>query len=226
MTIKKHIPNSLTLLNLLSGCLAIVSILQGNIGIVPTLVIICLFADFFDGMIARLLNIHSEIGKQLDSLADMVSFGVVPSIILYFFLDETGFNNPVALIPFAVALFSALRLAKFNIDEAQSKEFLGLATPASTAFVVGLLMASLYQDFSVSTPMVIASSIVLSILLIINFPMFSLKVKGFSLKQAGWQYAFLILAILSLVFFKYLGICVGIIIYILMNIIRFFVAKK
>ena len=226
MTIKKHIPNSLTLLNLLSGCLAIVSILQGNIQIVPTLVIICLFADFFDGMIARLLNIHSEIGKQLDSLADMVSFGVVPSIILYYFLDETGFKNPITFIPFLVTLFSALRLAKFNIDEAQSKEFLGLATPASTAFVVGLLMANLYQGFTVSTPLVITTSLVLPILLVINFPMFSLKVKGFSLKQAGWQYAFLILVILSLVFFKYLGICIGIVIYILMNLVRFFVAKK
>jgi CDP-diacylglycerol--serine O-phosphatidyltransferase len=203
-----------------------VSILQGNINIVPTLVIICLFADFFDGMIARLLNIHSEIGKQLDSLADMVSFGVVPSIILYTFLGETGFSNPIALLPFAVVLFSALRLAKFNINEAQSKEFLGLATPASTAFVVGLLMASLYQDFTVSAPMVIATSLVLPVLLIINFPMFSLKVKGFSLKEAGWQYAFLVLAILSLIIFKYLGICIGIIVYILMNLIRFFLTKK
>jgi CDP-diacylglycerol--serine O-phosphatidyltransferase len=189
----------LTLLNLLSGCLALVFTLQGNLIVVPILIGISMLADFLDGLVARALNVHSEIGKQLDSLADMVSFGVLPSVILFTFVERewnTLLNILMNLLPFLIAMFSALRLAKFNIDETQSEEFKGLATPASTLMVAGLLMANMYQNIEVTDSLVFSLSLILPILLVSIIPMFSLKLKALSSQNAGCQYFFLALVVL------------------------------
>jgi CDP-diacylglycerol--serine O-phosphatidyltransferase len=219
----------LTLLNLLSGCLAVVFTLQGNLMLVPILIGISMLADFLDGLVARALDVHSEIGKQLDSLADMVSFGVLPSIILFTFVERewnTPLNILINLLPFLIAMFSALRLAKFNIDETQSEEFKGLATPASTLMVAGLLMANMYQNIEVTDSLVFSLSLILPILLVSNIPMFSFKLKGFSWQKAGWQYVFLAIVVLLLVVFKFLGLSLSIMAYVLINILRKFVVKQ
>lgn len=188
-----------------------------------------MLADFLDGLVARALNVNSEIGKQLDSLADMVSFGVLPSVILFTFIErdwDTPLNILINLLPFLIAMFSALRLAKFNIDETQSEEFKGLATPASTLMVAGLLMANLYQNIDVTDSLVFSLSLILPILLVSNIPMFSFKLKGFSWQKAGLQYVFVAIVVLLLVVFKFLGLSLSIMAYVLINIVRKFVVKQ
>ena len=137
MSIKKHIPNTITSMNLLSGVLGVIFTLEGRIDIAFLLMLAAAVFDFFDGFAARLLHSYSDIGKELDSLADMVSFGVLPSIMLYKTMDiaGAGWTKYIVLI---LAVFSGLRLAKFNIDERQTSSFLGLATPSS-AIICGSL---------------------------------------------------------------------------------------
>ena len=146
-SIKKYIPNALTCCNLLSGCVATSFAYNGDIKAAFLFIILGAVFDFFDGMAARLLHVSSPIGKELDSLADNITFGVAPSMMVYFELGQL--NCPVFLEPlktflpyiaFLIAAFSALRLAKFNIDERQSKSFIGLPTPANALFWGGLLM--------------------------------------------------------------------------------------
>ncbi|OZA56958.1 MAG: CDP-diacylglycerol--serine O-phosphatidyltransferase, partial [Sphingobacteriales bacterium 39-40-5] len=136
---KKHIPNSVTCLNLFSGCLGIVFAFQGNLIWASYAIVIAAVFDFFDGMLARLLKAYSDIGKELDSLADMVSFGVLPSVIIYqlFALSpQIDFGADwLSFSAFIIAVFSALRLAKFNIDTRQSENFIGLPTPANALLI-------------------------------------------------------------------------------------------
>ena len=141
MTIKKHIPNTITCCNLISGCIAIAFAFSGNIELSFTWIIIGAIFDFFDGMSARLLNVSSPIGKELDSLADVITFGVAPSTILFSKLSIMAyppmFDSLRFVLPFAayiMAAFSALRLAKFNLDERQTLGFIGLPTPAMLSF--------------------------------------------------------------------------------------------
>ena len=137
--ITKHIPNTITSLNLLSGCFGVVYAFDGNLIFAGYAILVAAFLDFFDGMAARLLNAHSPIGKELDSLADMVSFGFLPSVIIYQLIAQSsGIYNEmpaVKYIAFLIAIFSALRLAKFNVDTRQTENFIGLPTP-SCALVI------------------------------------------------------------------------------------------
>ena len=222
--------------------------LSGNLKWVPLLVGISLFADFLDGLVARALKVSSELGKQLDSLADMVSFGVLPGVILYVFLDdkityiqenimdyEPFYPIHVFLIYFVLVssfflpIFSAIRLAKFNIDENQSEEFIGLATPASAMFVMGLLMQYLFESSCISIyysfTFLCLTSIVLSLLMVAPIPMFSFKLKSLQWKDAGWQYVFIILSVIALVIFKFAGISVAVGIYVVLNIVRYVIHR-
>ena len=146
--IKKYIPNTVTLLNLLCGCLAFISIFTGQVEIVPFFIAICLFADYIDGLLARLLKVSSPMGRELDSLADMVSFGVVPGAMLFYLINESkgiqivdvdfyNLSTMVGIAGFLVTMFSCIRLAKFNLDTRQTEGFVGLNTPACTIFVLG-----------------------------------------------------------------------------------------
>ena len=206
--VKSWIPNFITLLNLFCGCAAIINILDGRF--VPAFWF--LFAagafDFADGLVARALNVSSEHGKELDSLADMVSFGAVPAIIYYTLLSigqsEMAASLPtLSLAPAAspviiwswaaapallVAMFSALRLAKFNLDTRQTENFVGVATPTSTLYATGLMLIYALDPFGwsayVLSPWVLYPSIVaFSYLLVSEHPMFSFKIKG--LRWAG-----------------------------------------
>lgn len=240
MNIKQWIPNSLTLLNLFCGCVAIVFALTGNLELVPWLLLVSFLADFLDGLVARALKVSSNLGAQLDSLADMVSFGVLPGVIMLAiantqFMTTYGMDSIewysgkefypglASLAFFIIPIFSAIRLAKFNIDDEQSTEFKGVATPAMTVFVLGLLLAFLYQDINFSFWFLCLTSVVLSLLMVVNLPMFSFKLKGFGFKDAGWQYVFIILAILSVVIFKFVGVSVAVGIYVVMNIARYLI---
>ena len=237
MKIKDHIPNFLTLLNLLCGCLAIVAafklysvhLFHYDLPIAPILIFIGGFFDYIDGTVARLLDARSDLGKQLDSLADIVTFGVVPSIIVYQLLNEPALitnypfiNNNItylSLIPFLLALFSAVRLAKFNIDTRQTISFLGLPTPANAFFWASIpLIFKLVNPsnipigiiehtkhiiyFSLRNPYIlIILSIVMSLFLVTEIPLFSLKFKTFKWADNKVRYLFLITSLLLIIYF-------------------------
>ncbi len=181
MQIIKHIPNTITSMNLLSGTLGVIFTLQGRIDIAFLLMLAAAVFDFFDGFAARMLKAYSDIGKELDSLADMISFGVLPAIMLHKTMCNSLGNSIVCYIPLILAVFSALRLAKFNIDERQHESFIGLATPAA-AMICGSL--SYYVYFSPLSFLAKACltywflpvlAIVLSALLVSEIPMFAMK---------------------------------------------------
>ena len=184
---KKHIPNAITCCNLLSGCLAIVFAIYGWVHYAFWAIIIGAVFDFFDGMVARLLHVSSPIGKELDSLADVVTFGVAPSAILFSYLAYfPGHRLPlwVAALAFLMAAFSALRLAKFNLDERQAMGFIGMPTPANALFWASLVVGWGRQLLELpSTPIILLVLMLLSCYLLVSeIPMFALKFKTW-----GWR---------------------------------------
>ena len=203
---KKHIPNLITCLNVTSGALAIYMAFNGNLLIAAWLVILAMVFDFFDGFAARLLHVKSDMGKELDSLADMVSFGVMPAVMAYFLIRETFCSSEpgetyywvervLSVVPLLVPAFSAYRLAKFNLDTRQTHSFIGLPTPSNALFWVMLVFCLYYQpEFFKTTwgnPWLLAGcSFVLALLLISEVPMFSLKLTNFSWKENSLLYCF------------------------------------
>ncbi|MFV0225734.1 CDP-alcohol phosphatidyltransferase family protein [Empedobacter falsenii] len=234
------IPNFLTLLNLSCGVLSAIFMISSNaqittttVTIVMVLMIISLVADFLDGMVARLMNIGSPIGKELDSLADCISFGVVPGLMLFSIFNHLSTDfiyenenlkiSDLSLFAFLVPAFSALRLAKFNLDEDQSTYFKGLATPSNTLFIFSLF--SIYYNKGqiinpeIDTYLLIAVSIVFSILLIIDLPLFALKFKGLSWAENYYKYIFLIITIGLVAWLQVAAIPLIILLYIIISII-------
>ena len=197
MALTKHIPNAITSMNLLSGILGVIFALEGRLEWALPLMILAAVFDFCDGLAARLLNAYSPIGKELDSLADMVSFGVLPAIMLF---KVQPLDAPVLLrfLPLFVAVMSALRLAKFNIDERQTSDFLGLPTP-SCAMVCGSLAYFLHTQGGVPAgagPWLLAAiAVIMGLLLVSEVPMFGMKIKkGHKLLDAK-RIAFLVMAV-------------------------------
>ncbi len=198
---KKHIPNSITCCNLISGCIATGFAFAGNIKVALLLIIIGAVFDFFDGMLARLLNVSSPIGKELDSLADVITFGLAPSTIIFSQLHVMSY--PTFLEPlrdylpyaaFIIAAFSALRLAKFNLDERQSLGFIGLPTPANALFWGSLLVGvgEKLETRPWALYFILAGVLISSWLLVSEIPMFALKFKHWSFKGNEVKYLFLI----------------------------------
>lgn len=244
MNIKKHIPNTITLGNLLCGTLAIVKSFEGNLIWAAYFVGIALILDFLDGFTARLLNVTSPIGKDLDSLADMVTFGVVPGIIMYhsiynsLYADDSGAYlqyrmdpNPSSFylpyLAFVIVLFSAIRLAKFNNDTRQTESFVGLPTPANAMVICSIPLINQFQasrsgfNLLLSNPFfLIGLSLVLSYLLIAEIPLFALKFKSFKWQGNQIKYVFLIISLVILVVLKFIAIPIIIILYILMSIVN------
>ena len=182
MKLFKHIPNTITSMNLLCGALGVIFTLQGALDVAFYLMLAAAVCDFFDGLSARLLKAYSPIGKELDSLADCISFGLLPAIMFHRRMVEGGMTGIITYIPLVISVFAALRLAKFNVDERQSENFIGLATPACALWCGSLIFAA---DHGVNTfaamlhgtyfiPIV---SIVLALLMVSEVPMFSLKFK-------------------------------------------------
>ncbi|WP_312312893.1 CDP-alcohol phosphatidyltransferase family protein [Empedobacter brevis] len=234
------IPNFLTLLNLSCGVLSAIFMISSNaqitsntVTIVMVLMLISLVADFLDGMVARLMKIGSPIGKELDSLADCISFGVVPGLMLFSIFNHFSTDfiyenenlkiSALSLFAFLVPAFSALRLAKFNLDEDQTTYFKGLATPSNTLFIFSLF-SIYYNKGQIINPeidpyVLIAVSIVFSILLIIDLPLFALKFKGLSWAENYYKYIFLLLAIGSVIWLQVAAIPLIILLYIIISII-------
>lgn len=196
MGIIRHIPNTITSLNLLSGCFATIFALQSNF----TTAFLCIIAgavcDFCDGLAARALKAYSPMGKELDSLADMVTFGVAPAMIMYRFQAEANF---LVYLPLLIAVFSGLRLAKFNIDTRQSENFIGLATPSCALICGSLIYASeiypaLHDFLTAESYIVPMLSLVLCYLLVCEIPMFSFKFKSLKWEENKSRFIFLALS--------------------------------
>ena len=186
---KKHIPNFITCLNLLSGCVAVWFAFNGNFEGAFIAIMLSAVFDFLDGLAARILKAYSPMGKELDSLADMISFGLAPGAIIFSLLTETGINELLPYFAFIIPVFSGLRLAKFNIDDRQTSSFIGLPTPANAIFIAGLAFA--YPDFLVTNLwLLVLITLVFSYLLIAEIPMFALKLKSLAWKENQIQYIF------------------------------------
>ncbi|MDD7075464.1 MAG: CDP-diacylglycerol--serine O-phosphatidyltransferase, partial [Prevotella sp.] len=199
--VTKHIPNTLTSCNLISGCIAIVFALSANYTMALTFIVVGAVFDFFDGMSARLLGVSSPIGKELDSLADVVTFGVAPSSMIYTLLltlSKSGWNETLAFaipyVAFVMAAFSALRLAKFNLDERQTTSFIGLPTPANALFWGALIVGNenVFDENSYYIYLLIILVFVSSWLLVAEIPMFALKFKHWGWRDNKVKYVFLI----------------------------------
>ncbi len=222
----RHIPNVLTCLNLLCGCIGVVEAFHNNIIISCGLIGVALIFDFFDGFVARILNVSSPIGRDLDSLADMVTFGLLPSIIIYQLLmqsipDLLGIWK--AYPAFLIAIFSAIRLAKFNNDPRQSDSFIGVPTPANALLIASLPVIVLTQDeywktLIVNTNNLLLLTVVMSYLLIAEIKLIALKFKSFGWQGNEFRYSFLLLTIILLAFFKILAVPLILVIYILLSV--------
>lgn len=212
------IPNLLTLCNLVCGSLAVLYALRfDNLHMAFILIVAGAVFDFFDGFAARLLGSYSELGKQLDSLADMISFGLAPSAILFSLFTMTDSESWIGFTVFIVAAFSALRLAKFNIDENQSSEFIGLPTPAN-ALLIGAIGYLYNADlWEINPYFIIVLAVVMSFLLISPIRMFALKFHGFGIKGNEIRYGFMALSLISLILFAIAAIPFIIVAYILLS---------
>ncbi|WP_421873250.1 CDP-diacylglycerol--serine O-phosphatidyltransferase [Marinoscillum sp.] len=220
----KHLPNTLTCLNLITGAMATITITTGDYQQAIYFVLVAGLFDFLDGFVARLLKVQSSIGKELDSLADMVSFGLVPALYMFRAIGEETTHPYLPYAGLLIAAFSALRLAKFNVDDSQSDQFIGVPTPANTILITSL--AFLPQGFPMSLVTLLALTVASSLLLVANVPMIALKFKG-----AGWsgnelRYSLIIALLALLAIFKLAALPMLIPIYIFFSLLGNFVAKK
>ena len=225
---KKHIPNTITCCNLISGCIATYFAFMGDSKLALLFIVIGAVFDFFDGMVARLLHVSSPIGKELDSLADDITFGFAPSAIVFNYLCTFHIHWPIIpFLAFIMAAFSALRLAKFNLDERQALGFIGLPTPANALFwgslIVGLEKWS--EDYSLFTThdslpyLVLCGTFVRCYLLIAEIPMFALKFKTWGWKGNEVKYIFILSCIPLLLFLGVSGLAAIIAWYVILSII-------
>ena len=262
MNIKQHIPNTITCGNLFCGCLAIVCAFNAELALSGYFVIVAAVLDFFDGFFARLLKVSSPIGKELDSLADMVTFGVVPGVVMFQMIKgslpafgilsgwETGISpQTISLVSysgFLVTLFSALRLAKFNVDPRQSDSFIGVPTPAIALLIcsipllieqltpkdIGSVISAAFSFLNNSIPseswplailhhpyFLIGLTVLTSFLLISNIHLFALKFKNYAWGDNRIRYIFLIISVILFIVFQFVALPFIIILYIIMSVI-------
>jgi CDP-diacylglycerol--serine O-phosphatidyltransferase len=231
MNFKSHIPNFITVLNLISGSFAVILLFRGCLTEAALFIGLAAVLDFLDGFVAKLLNAKSIIGKELDSLADVVSFGLVPALFLFMLMENSvrdnasNLSNAIPYISLAIAGFSALRLAKFNIDTRQTVSFLGLPTPANAILIISFVIVASYSKDS-AIGMLFSNTILQVIvvfiscyLLVSEIPMFSLKFKTFGLKGNEIRYAFLLISAALIIGLGWVGIFFTIIVYIVMSLI-------
>ncbi|MEI6123023.1 MAG: CDP-diacylglycerol--serine O-phosphatidyltransferase [Bacteroidota bacterium] len=242
---RKNIANYITCLNLLCGCVAIYYLYRGDFITGVFLILAAAVFDFADGFVARLLHVKSPIGLQLDSLADVVSFGVAPGVAMFqlitFGMHVWNFNLPsyTPFIAFIIPVFSAWRLAKFNIDERQTDHFIGLPTPANALVIMSFLplVARKFQSplfpfndyvfYFITNPLVlIAAAITLSYLLVSNLPLFAMKFKTFGWRTNKIRYSFIIASVVLISLFYFVAIHFVIILYILLSLIDYLYISK
>lgn len=246
MSVKRHIPNIVTLLNLFSGCIALIYAVNGNYIAAAFFVFLGIFFDFFDGLLARKLNVQSPLGIQLDSLADLVTSGVVPGIIMFKLISEatdtSGFSYtdswsaglnweelmmPVLpLIGLLIALASAYRLAKFNLDEDQQTYFKGLPVPANTLVILSLPLILEYQNSDVMNAIIINKWFLIGLTLLScyllnsNIKLFALKFKNWGFKDNAIRYIFLILSVVLIIVLQFAAIPLVIGLYIILSLLN------
>lgn len=233
---KKHIPNTLTLLNLVSGCIAIVNAFGGNFTGVVIWVMVAAAFDFFDGFAARLLHAPSSIGKELDSLSDVVSFGVAPAMAVFVLLRDymsipAVFSSAKTIVPyiaFVIPAFSALRLAKFNLDERQTTSFIGFPTPANALFWISFCygMQPAAPENEALFFATIAFVLLLSVLMVAEIPMFSLKIKHFTFKENEQQLLLFVILVAFLALWGILGIAWSMLAYIAISVIAMWLKPR
>ncbi|MDP2724637.1 MAG: CDP-diacylglycerol--serine O-phosphatidyltransferase [Bacteroidales bacterium] len=237
MSLKNHIPNTITLFNLLSGVLSIFCAMSGQLDMAAWFIFAAALFDFLDGFAARLLHAKSAIGGQLDSLADVVSFGVAPGFILFQMINmshgqpmHTSDNFTILpFLAFVVPAFGALRLAKFNVDDTQTTSFKGLPIPASGIFIASLplIRTALYEDRELfymmitNTYFLVAVGIILSFLMVSNFPMFGLKFENFKLKDNMIKFFFLGVSIILLAILQMVAVPFIILLYLFLSLILY-----
>lgn len=232
------LPNFITLGNLSLGILGIWIVFNTRLEYAALCIIGSAILDFLDGLVARLTNSYSLIGKELDSLADVVSFGVLPSFILFDLLNQVlpkvcyscATPNLWSLVAIIPALFAALRLAKFNVDTRQENGFLGLPTPSHGAVVASFVLIGTYQlDIAtklVSAPVLLVYAVVISILMIADVPMMSLKFKNISWKDNKERFLFILIAILLVFTLKFVAVPAIILLYVLYSFLQLLIKKK
>ncbi|MCX6184472.1 MAG: CDP-alcohol phosphatidyltransferase family protein [Flavobacterium sp.] len=231
MYLKKQLPNILTLLNLFSGCVALLYVFQDNYMAAFGFVCLGIFFDFFDGFFARLFQVSSPLGLQLDSLADMVTSGVVPGVVMYHMLLESAGNSTTffALVMpyfgFLITLASCYRLANFNLDTRQTNSFIGLPTPANALFILSLPLVAIHSESIVVFELLINHAVLLLItfvsvyMLNAEIPLFALKMKGSNWKAYKLQLGFVLYSVLLLVFLQITAVPLIIISYVLTSVI-------
>ena len=237
MRIKKHIPNIITLGNLLCGTLATIFAVSGYFEMTALFVVLGVFLDFFDGFFARILKVPGELGKQLDSLADMVTSGVVPGIVLFILLGnnqqipyeintEFKVSMGLPLIGLLVTLAACYRLAKFNLDTRQSESFIGLPTPAMSLFIVSLPLVQMHSDINFVKDLIgnnyflIGIGILFSFLMNSELSLFSLKFKNYGIKENLFKYILITLSIVLIVAFEYLSVPIIIMSYVILSMLK------
>ncbi len=239
--IRRNIPNFITCLNLIAGSLAVIFALNSQLDYAVILIFTAALLDFLDGLAARLLHAYSPIGKDLDSLADMISFGLAPGMIMFILLKFSFMGNDIfsdgipdfhlnqeltMALSLLIPVFSAIRLAVFNNDTRQSTSFIGLPTPANSIFIASLAMIRIhgshpaFDSFLLSTTSLIVITLLLSWLLVSRIPMFSLKFRNFSLKDNGIRFLFLLLSAVLIGFFLFYGLAAVILTYILLSLLQ------
>ena len=237
MSIKKHIPNIVTLGNLFCGTLATIYAVGGHFEMTALFVVLGIFLDFFDGFFARVLKVSGELGKQLDSLADMVTSGVVPGIVLFVLLgnnqqipyeidSEFKFSMGLPLLGLLITLSACYRLAKFNLDTRQSESFIGLPTPAMSLFIVSLPLVQMHSDIDFVKDLIgnnyflIGITILFSFLMNSEFHLFSLKFKNYGIKENLFKYILILFSIILLITIEYLAVPVIIISYVILSMLK------
>ncbi|GGF08569.1 CDP-alcohol phosphatidyltransferase family protein [Flavobacterium limi] len=236
MNIKKHIPNFITLINLFCGCVAVVFVSKQDYEMAFYMVCLGIFFDFFDGFFARLFKVSSPLGLQLDSLADMVTSGVVPGYVMFSMFTnsahELGTSPVIPFLGFIVTLGSCYRLANFNIDTRQTDSFIGLPTPANALFILSLPLVLKFSDSLITLELLTNQWVLLVITLssayILNaeIPLFALKIKKFTIKDNVLQIVFLAISIVLLLLLQFSAVPVIIIIYVLLSVINNKFLKK
>lgn len=249
---RTHIPNFITLLNVFSGCVATVFAVQNQLELAALFVALGIFFDFFDGLAARVLDVKSELGLQLDSLADMITSGLVPGIVMFQLLgmaQSGGWNmggvevangfrvavfNASNLWPFAgfiITMASAYRLAKFNLDENQVASFIGLPTPANALLILSLPLILFYHPSNILSDIIlnqwflIGLTLLSAFLLNCNLPLFALKFKNLSFKDNALRYIFLIISLVLLITMQFLAVPIIIVFYVLSSMLSQWMKK-
>ena len=232
MSIKKHIPNAITCLNLISGCVSILFLNHNHVLWAAAMIFVAAVFDFLDGFAARLLNAKSPIGGELDSLSDIVSFGVAPSFILAWFMSKTNIDwwihnfNAFPVLAFVLAAFAAIRLAKFNLDARQTDSFIGLPVPAVGLFIASLpfmLMQighdTLLYQIVMNPWFLLATVAIFSWLMVSEVPFFSFKIKNLKFKDNILRYFVVIFALIALIILQWVALPFIFLCYILLSVI-------